>query len=155
MVTPGAQSLVTAILADSWGQTRAALARLWARRHAAESAESAESSEGPNADPDAGALAEAGAELDLAMGQSIAVAGDGPESERAERMRLFWTGYLAGQLAARPELADIIGGLPRLTGTGLDAPSTSVTVNTKTLSGTVKGNAVQADDVSGGIRFGR
>lgn len=140
---PGAQSLVTAIVTDSWSQVRTALSRIWAR-HRAE--------DGPSG-PSVAALEAAGTELDLARQQALAVAGDGPETERADRMRLFWAGYLAGQIAARPELAEAVGGLPAL----LDAPrAASVTItNTKTFSGSARGNVVQADDVAGGINLGR
>lgn len=141
---PGAQSLVTAIVTDSWSQVRTALSRLWARYRP---------EDGPSG-PGVAALEVAGAELDLARQQALAIAGDGPESERADRMQLFWAGYLAGQIAARPELADAVGGLPAL----LDAQrgaSVTMTTNTKNFSGSARGNVVQADDVSGGITFGR
>ncbi|WP_194909437.1 hypothetical protein [Catenulispora rubra] len=143
VVMPGAQSLVTAIVTDSWSQVRTAMSRLWARHRA----------EDGSTGPSVAALEAAGTELDLARQQALAVAGDGPESERADRMQLFWIGYLAGQIAARPELADALGGLPVL----LDAQrgaSVTMTTNTKNFSGSAR-NAVQADDVSGGITFGR
>jgi len=141
---PGAQSLVTAIVTDSWSQVRTALSRLWARRRP---------EDGPSG-PGVAALEAAGMELDVARQQALAIAGDGSESERADRMQLFWVGYLAGQIAARPELADAVGGLPVL----LDAQrggSVTMTTNSKTFSGSARGSVVQADDVSGGIVFGR
>jgi len=143
VVVPGAQSLVTAIVTDSWTQVRAAVSKLWARRK----------SPSPSPDAEAAAIEAAGAELDVAMRQAITVAGQGSESDRADRLELFWIGYLAGQLAARPELAQAIKELPALLGAST-APTT-VTVANKDVSGTVHGNVVQADDVSGGIRFGR
>lgn len=94
---PGAQSLVTAILTDSWHQARTAVAKLWARRGG-----------------DARAIEQAGRELDAARGQALALAGTGTEAERAERMELFWAGYLAGQAAARPDLATAFAELPAL-----------------------------------------
>lgn len=145
MVVPGAQSLVTAVVTDSWSQVRAALSKLWARRQSAK----------PSADPDAAELEAVGAELDLAMRQAMAVAGQGPEADRAGRMELFWIGYLAGQLAARPELGPVIKELPALVGAGPSVVPASLTVAKKDVSGTVHGNVVQADDVSGGISFGR
>lgn len=70
-------------------------------------------------------------------------------------MELFWIGYLAGQLAARPELTEAIQELPGLLGAGSGSAPVTVAVNTKSVSGTVRGNAIQADDVSGGINIGR
>lgn len=145
VVVPGAQSLVTAIVTDSWSQMRTALSKLWAHRRSAN----------PSPDPDAAALDAAGAELDLAMRQAVTLAGQGPELDRAGRMELFWIGYLAGQLAARPELGHAIKELPVLLGAEVSVAPSGVTVIDKNISGTVRGNVVQADDVSGGIRFGR
>lgn len=145
VITPGAQSLVTTVLTDSWHQARTALSRLWAHRRPADAA----------SEQDTTALEQVGTQLDLARSQAITVAGDGPDSERAGRMELFWIGYLAGQLAARPELAEAIQALPALLGTGPGPAPATVEVNTKTVSGTVHGNAIQADDVSGGINIGR
>jgi hypothetical protein len=148
VVMPGAQSLVTAIVTDSWSQVRTALSHLWARRRPEEA----------SSGPSTAAVEDAGTELDLARQHALAIAGEGPEPERADRMRLFWAGYLAGQIAARPELADAVRGLPVLLGS---QQATAVTVNTttntntKTFSGTARGNVVQSDDVSGGIVFGR
>lgn len=141
---PGAQSLVTAILTDSWSQTRAALARLWARRRPDEHTSASSAAE----------VEAAGAELDLAREQALLVSGEGPEPERAGRMELFWIGYLAGQLAARPELADPMRALPTVLA-AQEATSHTTVVTNKAISGTVHGDVVQADDVSGGIRFSR
>ncbi|GAA2062921.1 hypothetical protein GCM10009839_87690 [Catenulispora yoronensis] len=144
VVMSGAQSLVTAVLTDSWGQVRSALCRLWARHR----------SDGDPAGPDPAALSAAHAELDLAREQALAVAGQGPEPERAGRMELFWAGYLAGQLAARPELADAVRTLPMLL-EPRSAVSLTMVTTSKDISGTVHGNVAQTGDVSGGIRFGR
>ncbi|WP_344669938.1 hypothetical protein [Catenulispora yoronensis] len=145
VVTPGAQSLVTAVLTDSWGQVRSAIARMWARRRSDSEPAGAESA----------AVVAANTELDLAREQALAIAGQGPEPERSSRMELFWVGYLAGQLAARPELVDAVKALPALLESrSATAPVTVVTIN-KTVSGSVRGNVAQTDDVSGGIRFGR
>lgn len=144
VVTPGAQSLVTAILTDSWGHVRNALSRLWAHTPAGR-------------DPsnlDTAAVEAAGTELDLAKQLALTAAGNGPEPERATRMELFWAGYLAGQIAARPEFAETVRALPGLLDQQQPTSLTAVT-NNKTFSGTAQGNVVQADDVSGGIRFGR
>ena len=146
VVMPGAQSLVTAIVTDSWSQVRTALSKLWARRKSEDGA----------AGPSGAALEAARAELDLARQQALAVAGDGSEADRAARMQLFWAGYLAGQIAARPELAEAVTGLPALLGApAATSVTTTVTANTKNFSGSARGNVVQADDVSGGIVFGR
>jgi hypothetical protein len=145
VITPGAQSLVTAVLTDSWSQARAALSRLWAHRRPA----------GLAAGADSAALEHVGTQLDLARTQAIEVAGEGTEPERASRMEVFWIGYLAGQIAARPELAEAIQMLPGMLGAGSGSAPVTVAANSKTVSGTVHGNAIQADDVSGGINIGR
>jgi hypothetical protein len=146
LVMPGAQSLVTSILTETWGQTRTAIAKLWARRHNAS---------GPSAyaEPNAAAIEHASHELDAARQQALELAGSGSESDRAARMQLFWAGYLSGQLAARPELADVLAQLPALLGAG--APTSQTTNVHNTISGTVHGNAVQAGDIHGNISFGR
>ena len=146
LVMPGAQSLVTSILADTWVQTRTAIAKLWARRRNA-------SSPGEYADPDATAIDHAGHELDAARQQALELAGNGSESDQAARMQLFWAGYLAGQLAGRPELADVLAQLPTLLGAG--APTSQTTNVHNTISGKVTGNALQAGDIHGNISFGR
>ena len=104
-------------------------------------------------DPDTACVEQAARELDLARQQAVELSGNGSRAERAGRMELFWAGYLAGQLAARPELADTVRTLPALVGAGGSVSQTTVSAD-KTVSGTVHGNVVQADDVSGGIRFG-
>lgn len=135
---PGAQSLVTAILTDTWTQARAAVAKLWVRRHPATT------------------LDQAGHQLEAARTQALELAGTGPEPDRAARMQLFWAGYLAGQAAARPELAAAFAELPKLLAAAAPQQSQTTTVTvTNTLSGTVHGNAVQANDIHGNITFGR
>ena len=164
LVMPGAQSLVAAVLAESWGQTRTAIAKLWARgrgapgshpntntyvvSHAASPGTAAEPDE-----PDAAAIEQAGHELDAARQQALDLAGDGSEADRAARMQLFWAGYLAGQLAARPELAYAVAQLPALLGAAQQA-SPSTTVH-NTISGKVRGSALQTGDVHGDIIIGR
>lgn len=103
--------------------------------------------------PDAACVEQATVELDLARQQALVLAGTGSENERARRMELFWAGYLAGQLAARPELGEAVHALPSLVAAAASFSQTTVSER-KTVSGTVHGNVVQADDVSGGIRFG-
>jgi hypothetical protein len=129
---PGAQSLVTAILTDTWVQARATVAKLWSRRQS-----------------DAAATEQAGRELDAARSQALELAGSGSEAERAARMQLFWAGYLAGQAAARPELAAALTELPAL----LSASQGSTVQNS--ISGTVTGTVVQARDIHGSITFNR
>ena len=145
VVMPGAQSLVTAIVTDTWNQAHTAIAKLWARRRPTLDT-------GTYADPDPAAIEQAGHELEAARRQAIELAGDGPESDRAARMQLFWAGYLAGQLAARPELAGALAELPALLGGGTPMSQTGNVYNS--ISGTVRGNVVQAGDI-GSITFGR
>ena len=131
---PGAQSLVTAILTDTWHQARTAVAKLWARR-----------ADGADEAVDAEAVDRAGRELDLARAQAVELAGAGTEDERADRMRLFWAGYLAGQAAARPDLASGLAELPALL--AAFAPQTTTTFNS-TMSGTVNGTVAQANNIA-------
>jgi hypothetical protein len=132
---PGAQSLVTAILTDTWAQARAAIAKVWIRKQSDTTIEQATH------------------ELDTARSQALELAGDGPETDRAARMQLFWAGYLAGQAAARPELSAAFAELPALLGAG--HPTSQVSAAHNTISGTVHGNALQAGDIHGNITFGR
>jgi hypothetical protein len=146
VVMPGAQSLVTAILTETWGQARTAISKLWARRGIV-------SGTSAYAEPDVAAIEQAGHELEAARQQALELAGSGSESDRAARMQLFWAGYLAGQLAARPELADALAQLPTLLGAGAATSQTTTVHNT--ISGTVRGSALQAGDIHGNITFGR
>lgn len=143
LVVPGAQSLVSAILSDSWAQARSTIVRLWARRGV----------DGRPTAPDAAELEHCTRELDEARRQAMELAASGPAGERAERLRAFWTGYLLGQLSARPELADAIAALPGLLGGDGRAAQATTTVR-QCVSGTVHGAVVQTGDVSGGIRLG-
>ena len=144
LVMPGAQSLVTAVLTDTWNQARAALANRWARRHPAADGRT-------YADPEPAAIEQAARELDVARQLSLELAGGGSDADREARMRLFWAGYLAGQLAARPELATALAELPTLFGAGTPVSQTTNVHNT--ISGTVHGNAVQAGDIHGSINI--
>ena len=131
---PGAQSLVTAILTDTWAQARTIIAKLWSRRGGG-----------------SGALDQAGRELDAARGQALELAGSGTEAERADRMRLFWAGYLAGQAAARPELAAMFAELPTLLGAqASQAPSFQ-----NNITGKITGTAVQTGDIHGDFNINR
>lgn len=143
VVTPGAQSLVTAILTDTWAQARTVIARIWARRQTGDDA----------GDLGDGALERVSRELDNAMQQAVALAGDGLEAERAERMELFMAGFLVGQLSARPELVDAIREMPSLVGINGSSSPTTMKAGKTIRGSTVQGNVVQADDISGGIRF--
>lgn len=140
-VLPGAQSLVTAILTDSWTHVSSGLSRLWARRRP----------DAHGAEPDAAALEQAATELDLAKEQALALAGDGPEPERKARMELFWAGYLAGQLAGRAELAEAIRAIPALSA---EQPGTTIIHAKTSITFTGTGhNVIQTGDVSGGLNF--
>jgi hypothetical protein len=144
LVMPGAQSLVTAVLTDTWNQARAALANRWARRHPAADGRA-------HADPEPAAIEQAARELDVARQQSLDLAGSGSDADREARMRLFWAGYLAGQLAARPELATALADLPALFGAGKPASQTTNVHNS--FSGKSTGTVVQAGDIQGGINI--
>jgi hypothetical protein len=141
LVLPGAQSLVGVMLTDAWAQVRSGLGRMWAKRHT-----------GAGGEENASTVEHAARELDAAREQALALAGQGDEATRAARMELFWAGYLAGQLAARPELAEAIRALPELLGAGA-GPDGSLSVVHNSNSGTVHGNLVQARDIDGGISF--
>jgi hypothetical protein len=131
---PGAQSLVTAILTDTWTQARAAVAKLWVRRHPATT------------------LDQAGHQLEAARTQALELAGTGPEPDRAARMQLFWAGYLAGQAAARPELAAAFAELPKLLAAAAPQQSqTTTTRNTNSMSGTFSGLTIQVGTINGGF----
>jgi hypothetical protein len=148
VVMPGAQSLVAAIATDTWVHARTAVAKLWAQRHPSPGAPTI-----TGWDPDPAAIEEAGQELETARQQALELAGNGSEPERAARMQLFWAGYLAGQLAARPELADVFAQLPALLGEG--RPATRISAVHNNITGTVHGGALQAGDIHGDITFGR
>lgn len=168
LITPGAQSLATAILSESWDQLRGAIARAWARRHADATPEHAASAGDPSSveQPSARAVEAACRELDTAREQALALAGAGTgaptpagatdAAQHHARIQLFLAGYLAGRLAAHPELAEAVASLPTLLAdAGLDAPPTGAdaSVVRNKISGTVLGPAVQARDVQGGITF--
>ena len=156
LVLPGAQSLVSAVLSDTWDQARSALARLWARRHPGLARSNPDSGADldavADADADADAVERAGRELDAVRAQAIELAGQGDRAARAARMELFLAGYLAGQLAARPEFAETVRALPDLLGAGAPYPGSGGTYNINT--GKVRGNIVQARDIQGDVRFG-
>jgi hypothetical protein len=127
VVLPGAQSLVSAILADGWTQVRGALARRWSKK---------------------GSISQDAAEQRLEAGHanSLLVAGDG-EDKRA-RLEAYWAGYLAGLAADRADLLDVIR--------ELGAPSArnsqgSVVNNSNT--GSV-GTLLQLGDVHGDVSIG-
>jgi hypothetical protein len=124
LVLPGAQSLVAAMLGDTWKSVRSALARRWG-----------------HGQDDQTAVAEQ--HLEQARSQALVLAGDG--AERQARLEVFWAGYLVGLLAERPDLADAVRDL------GAGTARTSETHNSNT--GTVHGNLLQAGDIHGGIRF--
>ena len=154
LVLPGAQSLVSAVLSDTWDQARSALARLWTRRHPGPAGSNPDSGAAldADADADADAVERAGRELDAVRAQAIELAGQGDQAARAARMELFLAGYLAGQLAARPEFAETVRALPDLLGAGAPYPGSGGTYNINT--GKVRGNIVQARDIQGDVRFG-
>jgi len=146
VVTPGAQALVTAILSDSWAHARSALAGRWARRTPANAAS-----------PGSEAVEDAGRELESARSVALALAGDGDAADRSARMELFLAGYLLGRLTARPDLAEAVAELPVLLGSSSSLATTSpgdAAPVHNVVTGTVRGNVVQARDIHGGVRFG-
>jgi hypothetical protein len=137
VVLPGAQSLVSAILADGWAATREVLARRWSAR---------------------GAVGRKAAErrLDAGHEQSLIFAGEGEgggegegEGEgRAARLTEYWAGYLAGQAADRTDLLDAVRELAASRASA--ARDTRVhNVNTGSV-----GTLLQLGDVHGGISIG-
>lgn len=124
MIIPGAQSVVTAILGDTWTTLRSALAHRWGRG----SAEETQAIEH---------------RLDDGRRQALALAGDGPDQKA--RLEVFWAGYLAGLLAERPDLGEVLQELAA--GSAVDTRSSTHNSNT----GTVHGNLLQAGDVHGNI----
>lgn len=139
LVMPGAQSLVTAILTDGWAQVRDTLANLWTRHRSVAALDNP------------AALASSRQEWDSARGQSLALPNHGTDEERRDRMQAFWAGYLAGQLAARPDLSNALGELPRLLGP--DRRIDQADSVTNTISGSVFGTALQARDIRGDIHL--
>lgn len=138
LVMPGAQSLVNAVLTDTWNQARSGLAKLWARRRPAADGHT-------YADPEPAAIEQAGHELDAARQQALELAGTGSASDRETRMQLFWAGYLAGQLAARPELATAFAELPAMLGAGRPVTQTTNITNIRNrFDGTATAPVIQA-----------
>ena len=128
VVLPGAQSLVTAILADGWTHVRRALAHRWSRQ-----------TREPQADIEH--------RLDAAHTQASEMTAGHGDGEQA-LLQAYWAGYLAAVLAERPALLDLVRDLH---GT-LTAPDSTTSVQ-NTNSGTVT-TLVQGRDISGGITFG-
>lgn len=127
-ILPGAQSLVSSILADGWTQARATLARRWSKH---------------------GLISQEAAEKELDAGHRLAqqIAG-GAQSEPVV-LRAYWAGYLAGLAAEHEDLLDAV----RELGAAREAaPQSSVTHNSN--SGRV-GTLVQTGgDVHGGVSIG-
>lgn len=137
IVLPGAQTLVSSLMSEAWTHTRSALSRLWASQNSHSEADEDHDTEAYDR------------QLDAAKQQAIVLAGDGTAMDRAARMELFWAGYLSGQLASRPELADGIRALPGLFG-NQQGQAKATTVH-NTVSGTVNGRVIQAGDIHGNI----
>ena len=127
-VLPGAQSLVSSILADGWAQARAALARRWSQR---------------------GAISQQAAELELDKGRELAERIHGDDQDRRRLLETYWTGYLAGLAAGHAELLDVLRDLSHER-TPVSHESAVHNSNTGTV-----GTLLQAGDVHGDISFGR
>jgi len=158
VLMPGAQSLVSAILTDTWVQARSAVAKLLARRAPGHGASADRAAIGSatidaaaidSAPIDPVAIDQAGRELDSARLQALELAGEGSEADRSARMQLFWAGYLAGQLSARPELAGAIAALPGLLASS--APVSQSTTVRNSFDGTSSGIVIQVGNLHGGV----
>lgn len=128
LILPGAQSLVSAILADSWAQARSALARRWSKK---------------------GAISQQAAELELDQGHELSRQIDGEGEGRQRLLEAYWTGYLAGLAASHADLLDAIRDFGHA---HASTPQGTTVHNANT--GTV-GTLLQAGDVHGNISFGR
>jgi hypothetical protein len=127
VVLPGAQSLVSAILADGWAQVRAALAQRWSKK---------------------GAITQQAAEqrLDTGHEYALAVAGDG--EDRHARLEAYWAGYLAGLAVGQGDLLEAVRELT----SSLASQSRGETVH-NTNTGTV-GTLLQVGEAHGDITIG-
>ncbi|MEU9118778.1 hypothetical protein AB0C96_02775 [Streptomyces sp. NPDC048506] len=130
VILPGAQSLVTAILADGWTRVRTALARRWSRE---------------TREPQA-AIEE---RLDAAHAQAAEITSGDADGDQA-LLRAYWAGYLAAVLAERPALLGLVRDLRSAVADpgAHDGPSVH-----NTNSGTVT-TLIQGGDFSGNITFG-
>lgn len=124
-------------MSEAWNQTRSALSRLWASKIAHTEADVEHGTEAYDR------------QLEVAKQQAIDVAGNGGEADRAARMELFWAGYLAGQIASRPELAEGVRALPQLFAEPQHQAQTTTVHNS--ISGTVHGKSIQANEIHGNI----
>ncbi len=127
VVLPGAQSLVSAILADGWAQVRDALARRWSKK---------------------GTITQQTAQqrLDAGHDHALMVTGDG--GDRQARLEAYWAGYLAGLAVGQ---GDLLEAIRELTAAPASCPQGSIVRNTNT--GTA-GTLLQLGDVHGNITIG-
>lgn len=132
ILLPGAQALVTQILSDSWAQARGWLASRLSRAG------------GPSQE-------ELERRLDSAREQAtgLPVPGAGVSQPVARRMVLeaYWAGYLAATTGEHP---DVIAALTELADN--QGPRSAATA-TNLVTGTVRGNVLQAGTIEGGVRF--
>ena len=128
LIVPGAQSLVSSILADGWAQARTALARRWSQR---------------------GAVSQQTAEMELDKGRELSEHIDPDGDDRRRLLETYWTGYLAGLAAGHADLLEAIRDLSHEHTPVAQEPTVH---NSNT--GAV-GTLVQTRDVHGGISFGR
>jgi hypothetical protein len=152
VVLPGAQSVVSAILADTWSAARNKVARLWAKHQGAVAGPG--EADGTAAEREIERFDQASTELDLACRQSLEIAGSGSPEDRAARMSLFWAGYLAAQAQARPALAEALAELPALLG-GREVTQHRTTVTHNEFSGTASGPVLQIGHIEGDSTIGR
>ena len=127
-ILPGAQSLVTSILADGWSAARSALARRWAKK---------------------GTISQQAAEMELEKGHELAQHIGGEDGERQKLLETYWAGYLAGLGASHADLIEAV----RELGDAQESAAQGTTVHNSN-TGQV-GTLLQAGDVHGNISFGR
>ena len=130
LVIPGAQSLVTSILADGWTQARGALARRWSKK---------------------GSISQHGAEQQLERGHELSLQINTEDAASRAMLEMYWTGYLAGLAAGNADLLNAIRELGQTQGTRSQV-STVHNSNTGTAN-----SLVQLGDVHGdaNISLGR
>lgn len=139
LVLPGAQALVTQILAEGWTQARAWLIRRLVRPGSAPQPELERRLDIARAHADALAASDEGAQAATATATP----------RRRALLEAYWAGYLAAMLGEHPEFAEV---LAELATPAVDVPPRPGSPNIVT--GKVSGTVIQAGTIEGGIRFG-
>jgi hypothetical protein len=134
LVLPGAQALVSQILSEGWAHARAWLVRRLGHADGAERSDAAKS--------------DLERRMDTAHAQATALTAAEAVPPRAI-LEAYWAGYLAALIGERPEFASVLAELAASS----NRPADKGTV-VNSVTGTVSGNLVQAQDIHGGVRFG-